>query len=267
MVTALVNIIDKNKRPIRCKTLLDTAATSNLITERLATSLNLPKQKCSLAVGGLGDIQTSTSFKITATIQSRYNNFEKTLEFFSVPEITKQHPVNYIDITKIPISNKIKQADPTFNIPSNIDLLIGVGPALSLIIPGQKDTSNPEGQDLFMQNTHFGWIIGGAISIQRKNNNSKPNPKMCHITTTQALQQLTKTWAMEEGPKQKHLSEEEMACEPHYKNHTKRNKDGSYVVALPFNSKKSLIGETRTRAMNRLKSLENKFKRNPEFAE
>lgn len=128
--------------------------------------------------------------------------------------------------------------------------------------------STPEGPDLFLQNTQFGWVIGGVISINNKSDNikTKQTDTRCHITTIQVLQQLTKTWVIENGPKLKHLSEEEKACEQHYKTHTTHNNNGSYVVALPVNSKQSLLGENRTRALNRFKSLENKFKKNPELA-
>lgn len=151
MVTAVVNVLDHNKKHIRCRALIDTGATSNFITIKLANILNLQKRKYNVPVQGLGDAVTSTSHIITATIQSRLNNFEKTLSFLTVNKIVDQHPASQIDRAYIKIPANIKLADPTFHIPSEVDMIIGAGPALSLLCVGQTSISTQGGTELILQ--------------------------------------------------------------------------------------------------------------------
>ena len=76
---------------------------------------------------------------------------------------------------------------------------------------------------------------------------------------------LTRFWEIEEGPQVRRLSESDAACEEHFRRHTTRNSDGRYIVALPFNSKKPQLGESRTQAERRLLSLERKLQRDPDL--
>lgn len=261
MVTAVVNVLDHNKKHIRCRALIDTGATSNFITIKLANILNLQKRKYNVPVQGLGDAVTSTSHIITATIQSRLNNFEKTLSFLTVNKIVDQHPASQIDRAYIKIPANIKLADPTFHIPSEVDMIIGAGPALSLLCVGQTSISTQGGTELILQKTQLGWIIGGSVAITK----SEPQHVRCNLSVTQALQQLSKFWSIEEGPKQKHFSTEEQECENHYKEHTIRETDGRYTVALPFNNKKSQLGDSAKSALKRFWALERKLSKDSEL--
>nr|XP_031847717.1 uncharacterized protein LOC116433611 [Nomia melanderi] len=47
----------------------------------------------------------------------------------------------------------------------------------------------------------------------------------------------------------------------HFQKHTTRNTDGRYVVALPFNDNVTQLGESKSRALKRLESLEQKLHR------
>ncbi|XP_017763965.1 PREDICTED: uncharacterized protein LOC108553536 [Eufriesea mexicana] len=76
---------------------------------------------------------------------------------------------------------------------------------------------------------------------------------------------LQRFWELEEVSKTRHFSSEEQESEHHYRDHVRRDKNGRYIVALPFNEKKTQLGESRSRALNRLLSLERKFQRDPEL--
>ncbi|XP_076246269.1 uncharacterized protein LOC143186476 [Calliopsis andreniformis] len=70
---------------------------------------------------------------------------------------------------------------------------------------------------------------------------------------------------LEEGPQVRHLSSEEQDCEDHFKDHTRRDETGRYIVALPFNGRKAELGESRSRALNRYLALERRFSRDTEL--
>ncbi|CAK9809109.1 hypothetical protein ANTQUA_LOCUS5886 [Anthophora quadrimaculata] len=50
-------------------------------------------------------------------------------------------------------------------------------------------------------------------------------------------------------------------CEMHFQQHTKRNAEGRYIVALPFNGKETHLGDSKARGQRRLEALERKLQR------
>ncbi|XP_076299583.1 uncharacterized protein LOC143218334 [Lasioglossum baleicum] len=74
--------------------------------------------------------------------------------------------------------------------------------------------------------------------------------------------QIAKFWEVEELPKRIFLSDEEATCEEHYKQNTRRDQSGRYIVRLPFNEKRSLLGDSHKLALKRFYTLENKLIKN-----
>ncbi|XP_076230300.1 uncharacterized protein LOC143176716 [Nomia melanderi] len=140
-------------------------------------------------------------------------------------------------------------------------MLIGTGPALACLSIGQIDLSDRGGRDLVLQKTQLGWIIGGNV------------PTVAATRTTREAFvanlnfNLQKFWEVEEGPQSRHLSTEEHECEEHFAKNVRRDHSGRYVVALPFNEKREELGESRTRALHRFRSLERKLERDPELGD
>ncbi|XP_076660916.1 uncharacterized protein LOC143364466, partial [Halictus rubicundus] len=144
-----------------------------------------------------------------------------------------------IDRGTIKIPPNLHLADPEFHRPAPIDLLLGSGTALSILCVGQIVLSRPDESDLYLQKSQLGWVIGGSAPVT-----SPAHGTLCHATT--ALQfDLTRFWEVEEGPQRQHLSESDIICESHFQEHTVRNRDGRYVVALPFNEKLSRLGDSK----------------------
>ncbi|XP_076247808.1 uncharacterized protein LOC143187480 [Calliopsis andreniformis] len=137
-------------------------------------------------------------------------------------------------------------------------MLIGTGPALSTLSIGQHRLSPRSGPDLVLQKTQFGWIIGGSVSTPATSRGHRT------LLTTPNFE-LQIFWELEGGPQTRRYSAEERECEQHFQDHVTRNKTGRYIVALPFDGKKTQIGKSRSRALNRLLFVGRKFNRNPEL--
>ncbi|XP_076765007.1 uncharacterized protein LOC143432076 [Xylocopa sonorina] len=255
--SAQVHILDKDLQPVNCRTLVDTGATTNFITEDLVKRLGIPTKGCHVPVGALNQLSTVARHTATATIRSKFNSYERTLTFLTMPKISSLIPDQPIDRSLINIPKNIKLADPEFHRPAPIDILLGSGTTLSLITVGQINLSTPTEPNLYLQKTMFGWVIGGSAPTTLPIHDIS-----CH--TTNALQfDLTRFWEVEEGPQVRHLSNSDHLCETHFKEHVTRNAEGRYIVALPFNEKQARLGESKVRALRRLESLERKLQRNP----
>ncbi|XP_076233347.1 uncharacterized protein LOC143178507 [Calliopsis andreniformis] len=258
LATAIIQVFDNDRRPIQCRTLIDTCSNANFITEKLARELRLPSTRAFVGIQGLNHSNTIANKLVTATIKSRVTNYQRTLTFLVIPQISGFTPDTQIDRSKLQIPPNIKLADPHFQQPSTIDMLIGAGPALSCLSVGQLHLSNRNDHDLILQKTQFGWIIGGNIPDTTSNITRK-------TFVTSLDFNLQRFWEVEEGPHVQHYSSEERECEEHFLKNVRREKSGRYTVALPFNEKRDQLGESRSRALNRFFSLERKLNRNPEL--
>lgn len=247
----------KNKTKVPCRTIIDTGSSTNFITNELVKSLKLSTRHCYVPISALNELSTVADQWVTITIISTNNGYQKTIDCLVIPNITIT-PDQQIDRQSINIPSNIKLADPEFHIPTPIHLLLGAGTSLSLFSVGQIKLSQPSQNDLYLQKTLAGWIVGGTIPQSTNNNVFK-----CHLHNLQT--DINKFWEIEEINIKRHLSKDELACEEHYKNNVTRNPDGRYVVALPFNDKKQQLGASRAMALKRLLSQEKRLQKDQEL--
>ena len=257
MTSALVNIYNVKNELILGRALLDTCSSANFVTEKFVKQLRIKKEKCSIPVGTLDKLSTVTKYVVKLTFKSIHNAFEKTITCLTVPEISKFVPNEFVKRDNLKIPKNLQLADPNFNKPAPIDLLIGSGSTLSMFCIGQINLS-AEDKDLYALKTRLGWIIGGT-----PNDQTRKTQFNCHLIDLQ--EDIRKFWELEEGLNPSHLSAEELACERHFQQHVKRENSGRYVVALPFKPNCIELGESYPRALKRLNSLFYKFDKNPDL--
>ncbi|XP_046595309.1 uncharacterized protein LOC107218924 [Neodiprion lecontei] len=262
IATAKILVLDNSERLISCRAVLDTASSINLITETLANELNLPKGTCSVPIGAVDGMSTISHYVIQATIQSRITGYKKTLDFFIVPQISSLTPPEHVDCSSIVIPKNIRMADPDFDKPAPLQILLSAGPSMATLSIGTIRLSSTQDPDLYLQKTLLGWVIVGNISshtiIDQQTSSATCN-------TLKLQEDMSRFWELEEGPTTKYLSAEEQACDDHFTKHVSRNPSRRYVVALPFNEKKNQLGLSKDLALRRLQTLERRFAKDAYF--
>ena len=130
---------------------------------------------------------------------------------------TCQHNRNatrFIAKSIIKIPNNIILADPEFNIPNKIDLLLDAGIFWNLLCAGQIRISR--NQPVF-QETQLGWIISGQTTrIKQINQHYYVS---CHLSLEKQVENF---WRLEDFSNKETFTTEEMKCEQHFKD-TKSN--------------------------------------------
>ncbi|XP_068987621.1 uncharacterized protein [Bombus flavifrons] len=255
---AQIDVLDKRASPIRARALLDTGSSMNFMSEKFAKSLGMKRRRCSVPIGTLDDLTTIAKSQITATIVSMDGKYKRIVTFLVIPIISAVVPDQPIDRSVIQLPKNIKLADPAFHRPGPIDILLSSGPTLASFCVGQIKLSQSTDTELCLQKTRFGWVIGGSPP-------ARAGIHSFHVTTTDLQADLARFWEIDEGPPTTHFSEAELQCEEHFRNHVQRNKEGRYVVALPFNEKLPTLGTSRSVAMSRLASLHRRFQRDKQF--
>ncbi|XP_033317278.1 uncharacterized protein LOC117215009 [Bombus bifarius] len=161
VLTAQINILNDKHQPILCRALLDTGSSMNFITEELAKSLKIRQNKCSVPIGALDTLTTTSKRHITATITSTDGTYMRTLTFLIIPTISTSIPSEPIDRSTLEIPKNLKLADPRFHLPAPIDVLLSSGSTLASMCVGQVNLTQPDEPGLRLQKTRFGWISRG----------------------------------------------------------------------------------------------------------
>ncbi|GFX00195.1 integrase catalytic domain-containing protein [Trichonephila clavipes] len=237
--------------------LLDGGSTSNFISQQCMNRLNLKREKINILVSGLNNSELTIKSRVNATIANRGNSYETNADFFVVPRITDMIPSQPFNISLGNFSRE-KLADENFNIPGNIDLLLGAEIFYEILLPGQTNLLNTK---LIFQNTVFGYIASGSIPVSSEN---KP-----HCGLIKDNVDLEKTmrrfWEIENVEPETIKNKETIICEEHFqKNHT-RDSTGRYIVSMPFKKDPSCLGQSKDIALKKLNSLWNRLKREPNY--
>ncbi|GFW73918.1 integrase catalytic domain-containing protein [Trichonephila clavipes] len=148
------------------------------------------------------------------------------MQTFVVPRITDMIPSQPFNVSLGNFSRD-KLADENFNIPGNIDLLLGAEIFYEILLPGQTNLLNTK---LIFQNTVFGYIASGSIPISSEN---KP-----HCGLIKDNVDLEKTmrrfWEIENVEPETIKNKETIICEEHFQKNHARDSMGRYIVSMPF---------------------------------
>ncbi|XP_071574579.1 uncharacterized protein [Temnothorax nylanderi] len=158
--TARVHAYDIDGNPQICRVLLDPGSQLNLITESFARQLKLSHKTEHRPISGINLAKTNASKVVTVRIESLQEEFSTNLKCLILPNITEQLPQSRIDVTQIAMPKSIRLADPVFDKPGQINLLVGAGLYWKILI---GDPRNQVPGQPALQNTRLGWIIGGEI--------------------------------------------------------------------------------------------------------
>ncbi|XP_055604816.1 uncharacterized protein LOC129753047 [Uranotaenia lowii] len=122
--TVALLIVDKHGNELPARALLDSASMCNFITKKLSNALDLRRKTVDIAVSGIGDSAKQIRCQLTATIRSRVSPFTTSLEFLVLKKPTACLPTVPVDFSQWGMPD-VTLADPSFNIPADIDLVVG----------------------------------------------------------------------------------------------------------------------------------------------
>ncbi|NEV48941.1 hypothetical protein EUZ93_00065, partial [Wolbachia pipientis] len=183
------------------------------------------------------------------------------MQFIVLEKITQNLPTIEVNVTDLDIPKNIKLADPNFNIPSKIDILIGAERFWELVCVGQIRLGKNKP---ILQKSLLGWLVSGSINIVE----SKKHPQTsCNLSTLEELCQTVQSfWEVENYANIKNSTSEEKYCERLFETSYVRQNDGRFVVKLPVKKEiLPLLNGSREVALKRFLALERKFSYNPKL--
>ncbi|XP_049886759.1 uncharacterized protein LOC126381303 [Pectinophora gossypiella] len=262
LATALIPVKDKNGQTLILRALIDQGSQANFISERATQLLKIKKKPTSGTVSGVGSTQTAIHHVVEIQLLSQYEEeFQLTLKAYVMPtHLCSQLPSK--SLVNLPHAwphiQTLTLADPTFNQPGRVDVLLGVEVYAQIL--KNNIIRGPPGSPC-AQETSLGWILFGNIQSDTSN---EPIMVMHHQIDFDDI--LYKLWEVEADDRNKYTKEEE-TCQTIYQETVRRNQEGRYIVKLPFKTEppKSTEGKTREIAMKRLNQMEKRLERNKEL--
>ncbi|KAG5872799.1 hypothetical protein JTB14_014638 [Gonioctena quinquepunctata] len=167
-------------------------------------------------------MQNRVQFYVSLKLKSNINNFEKTISCIILPQITNYIPTSPLHSTNLNIPKKLAVADPNFDKPAPIDLLIGADTFWDLLCIGQVKL----GDGLpTLQKTKLGWLVSGPLYAKQQNFTTR----YCGLSMRNSLDsQVAKFWELEDYPKKRFFSDEEEYCEKYFKDTLCQNEEGRF---------------------------------------
>lgn len=239
LATAVVNVLSRSKQFFKFCALLDQGSEVSFISESAAQFLKLPRRAKAIPILGIGAQKHNVSnglafFTIVSRIDSASSHDIKALV---LPRLTASQPLVQLDATRWPHLNGLQLADPNFETPSKIDLILGLSVYARIIRTGRR---HGHIDAPIAQNTALGWIlVSGSLSNENlavsAAHSSSVIGTQCSFDS-ELLELLQRFWTQGEivPRSQVSLTPEKSKCEAHFEMTHSCDIQGRFVVRLPF---------------------------------
>ncbi|KYN02007.1 hypothetical protein ALC62_07184 [Cyphomyrmex costatus] len=260
IATAKIYVMDNEGNLRVCRAMLDPGSQSNIITKDLARKLQLKGNKVNVPISGISQTQITVKESTSIRIKSMHNEFSTELDCLIMPTITERMPHVKVNTHNWDIPEDLNLADPSFNLPETIDILIGSSHFWLLMNTGQRKLSDSLPR---LQETQLGWIIGGELINPKVLNNKR----VCNIATMNLDEQLQRFWSIEEvptRPREDSYTPQERLAEDLFLHTVRRDQEGRYIVRMP-RDESIILGDSENMAIKRFLATERKLNQQPEL--
>ena len=239
--TALVQIRGSDGRLHECRALLDSCSQAHFVTEALAQRLKLKKVRSFVPIQGINNTKSTIKYSTTVKMHSRVSNYHAQLECLVLPSISGHIPASYVATQDWNIPRELILADPEFNTPGPIDMLIGAEVFFSVLKQGKQVRPGPYP---ILQDTELGWILAGRFETP-EHRCAEPQPLETFIVREHSNleEQLRRFWELRDM-NQKALAVEERECKEHSVKNTRQDHTGRFIVRLPFRKNPTELGDS-----------------------
>lgn len=250
LATAIVYIKNETGNFQSCRALLDSGSQVNFITDACAQRLGLSKTKFYVPIVGINSMRSNAQRLQQVVMCSRFEHYSATLELHLLPSISNDMPSQliHVDQSKIPESVNEQLADPTYDTPGRIDILIGAETFYTLFSGEEVEIS----KGLMFHNTKLGWILTGKVM---GNDIKHSKLSTCNCSHDKATNSALSLFVRTSNTR----TIEENETEQHFKNTHSRNEPGRFVVRLPLNTQLNDLGESSYMAQQRFYNLEKRL--------
>jgi hypothetical protein len=160
--TAVVNVEDCTGRQNPCRVLIDGGSQASFMTESCVRRLGLKRSRSTTSILGIGHSGAQqVKGKVNFTLHSCHNKYSVSIEALILKQITGLIPNSKVSLPDLSYLQHLQLADPNFNHPGEIDILLGAELSDKIIMEGR--VAGPCGLPS-ARNSELGWIVSGRVS-------------------------------------------------------------------------------------------------------
>lgn len=203
-----------------------------------------------------GNIVTTKAMSWLEVSAHNNDKIKEKVGAYVVSTMLGRLPREKIDTSQWNHLKKLKLADPKYNIPDTVDVLLGAEFYSRVIENGvRKKRGAPTAQK-----TSFGWIVFGGYT-QDLVHASLVNVAESTITNEQLSEMLTKFWEREHTVPKQYRTQEEQLCEDIFTRNITVTPEGRYSARMPLQPNAPKIENTYELTYARLRQMEKRFAR------
>ncbi|XP_061709219.1 uncharacterized protein LOC133519245 [Cydia pomonella] len=255
---------------VTARAFLDCGSMTSIVTIDFKQRSQLAPLPSNTNLFGLSDVPISSNpERCFVQIRSKHDkNIKFDISCLALPVINSNLPLRPIDVSNVEWPRNKKLADPHFNQPGPVDILIGADVFWNLIGGEQIDLGH---DTLVLRKSKLGWLVvskyNAYSAFDEKSFNSFLQCNHLYTTSDNNLDDsLTKFWQLEQVPQPNQpFTDLEAECEQHFVTHTYRDDNGRFHVRLPLVTEPDCLGNSYRLAKKRFFALEKRFKRNPDL--
>lgn len=275
--TAWVRLYSNTGTAINCRALLDSGSQACFATQKLVNHLGGTAKRTNSNIIGITNAEQTITHSINVEVHSQVYPFKANVKCHVVPQITSRLPQRTFDISHIKLPEASQLADPNFNKPGDVHLLLGADILFQALLPQPAATeesggdaaasSHPDQPSLL--HTSFGYIIAGQIATSSASN--KVVSLFCRTCESDISESISKFWKADQVHEiyPEKLPEVEYT-ENHFKDNVELN-DNKFQVTIPLKvpmvDMNHELGDSFHLALSRFLNLENRFSKAPKLFE
>ena len=240
------------------RAILDSASQNNLVKEAAVQRLQLKRKRNNTRVFGLGGNEISANCGFVDLCLQPKNKAPIIIDASVLTKMMNDLPSVCINTDNWEAVKELQLADPDFNKPAQVDLILGAGHYEDLMV-GNNQLKEPNTPVTYRLSV-FGWLVIGRKNMQTSNSS---NLQTCFVSSFE--DNLQRFWEIEEVPATKHLTDEERRCEENFNPTTRRNPEGRFIVKLPFKKDIGELGDSQQQARRRLRILLHRLQKQPDL--
>jgi len=232
---------DRAGRTIHARALLDAGAAIPMMTESLATSLNLNRKHDPIPVTGISGTTTRCEFSVCCNLYSADLSYSiSNLTFTLIAALEPiARPANAADIRKMPQLRHYRLADEELG--GRVDLVLGISQLTTLTSGAPFKVG-----ELGALPTQLGLCLSCPLEASTR-------PAVNTVTTpVDTPADVARLWELDQVPEAPNLHPEEQAALDQFEATHRRCPDGKYAVSLPRKPDPPNLGDSRPQAMSRL---------------
>lgn len=202
--TAVVYAKDISGEKQLVRVMIDTGSESCLISEDCIKKLGIPRKSADIKLNGLSAKEVGAANGLsTVELSSRFNEDDKiAIDCLILDILTTDIPSNHFKVPESYRINEIQQlADPDFNKPSKIDIMIGF--RKFLLILGSEKLLDLDGTPIALSSM-FGFLMSGERLLQ---------PTDVSLNSSSLEETLKQFWELKDTQALIPQSDKEKACE------------------------------------------------------